>query len=301
MNTDCALCGLPLTSMDTLLGENKLSDGGVLCNKCLNKATNINKDLVSDLASYSLVQIRDIVLRESVENDEEQIEIEIPAPQAQVITETSHSFQFSFTTGGTSPASRLDEIKDQIVALNARLSIFVNSEVKELVNVLDKNEQIIAIAEGKYLYNNLEGILVSTESRVVFVDKKFFGGVFENEFPHDKISSMQHSAGLMSSELKIFTDRIKAEFKLYNRNAAKTFYDAIHGYVYKSGNQSAQQQQQQQQQPVKQSERSQPGPVKKEDPAVIFDKLEKLGKLRENGILTEEEFAEQKKKLLDKL
>ena len=49
MNTDCALCGLPLTSMDTLLGENKLSDGGALCNKCLNKATNINKELVSDL------------------------------------------------------------------------------------------------------------------------------------------------------------------------------------------------------------------------------------------------------------
>lgn len=295
MNTDCALCGLPLTSMDTLLGENKLSDGGILCNKCLNKATNINKDLVSDLARYSLVQIRDIVLSESVEDDEEPIEVEILVPQAQVITETSHSFQFSFTTGGTSPASRLDEIKDQIVALNARLSIFVNSEVKELVNVLDKNEKIIAIAEGKYLYNNLEGILVSTESRVVFVDKKFFGGVFENEFPHDKITSMQHSAGLMSSELKIFTDSFKAEFKLYNRSAAKIFYDAIHGYVYKSGNQSAKQQ------PVKQSERSQPGPVKKEDPAVIFDKLEKLGKLRENGILTEEEFAEQKKKLLDKL
>ncbi|MGN7863708.1 PH domain-containing protein [Chryseobacterium sp. 22458] len=286
--------------MDTLLGENKLLDGGTLCNKCLNKATNINKDLVSDLASYSLVQIRDIVLKESVEEDEEQIEVEIAVPQAQVITETSHSFQFTFTTGGTSP-TRLDEIKDQIAALNARLSIFVNSEVKELVNVLDKNEKIIAIAEGKYLYNNLEGILVSTESRVIFVDKKFFGGVFENEFLHYKITSMQHSTGLMSSELKIFTDSFKAEFKLYNRNSAKIFYDAIHGYVYNSGNQSAQQQQQQQQQSVQQSEKPQQGTIKKEDAAVIFEKLEKLGKLRENGILTEEEFAEQKKKLLDKL
>lgn len=291
MNTDCALCGLPLTSMDTLLGENKLSDGGVLCNKCLNKATHINKELVSDLASYSLVQVRDIVLKESIE-EEGWDETEIPAPK--LVTETTHSIQFSFTTG-TSIPSRIDEIKDQIAALNARLSIFVNSEVSELVNVLDKNEKIIAIAEGKYLYNNLEGILVSTEKRVIFVDKKLFGGVVEHEFSHQEITSLQHRSGLISSELKIFTDRIKAEFKLYNRNAAKVFYDAIHGYVYNSQNQPAKQQ------PVRPAEKPQQGPVKKEDPAVIFDKLEKLGKLRENGILTEEEFAEQKKKLLDKL
>ena len=296
MNTDCALCGLPLTSMDTLLGENKLSDGGALCNKCLNKATNINKDLVSDLANYSLVQIRDIVLRENMEEEEDQIEPEVSAPR--VVTQTSHSIQFSFTTGTT---SRLDEIKDQIAALNARLSIFVNGEVSELVNVLDKDEKIIAIAEGKYLYNNLEGILVSTERRIIFVDKKLFGGVSENEFLHHQITSLQHSSGLISSELKIFTQSLKAEFKLYSRNAAKIFYDAVQEYVYNSRNQQQQQQQQQQVQQEKQPEKPKPGPVKKEDPAAIFDKLEKLGKLRESGILTDEEFAEQKKKLLDKL
>lgn len=299
MNTDCALCGLPLTSMDTLLGENKLSDGGALCNKCLNKATNINKELVSDLANYSLVQIRDIVLRENMEEEEEeQIEPEVSAPR--VVTQTSHSIQFSFTSG-TTATGRLDEIKDQIAALNARLSIFVNGEVSELVNVLDKDEKIIAIAEGKYLYNNLEGILVSTERRVVFVDKKLFGGVSENEFLHHQITSVQHSTGLISSELKIFTQSLKAEFKLYSRNAAKIFYDAVQGYVYNSRNQQQQQPQQQQVQQEKQPEKPKPGPVKKEDPAAIFDKLEKLGKLRESGILTDEEFAEQKKKLLDKL
>lgn len=292
MNTDCALCGSPLTSMDTLLGENKLSDDGALCNKCLNKATNINKDLVSDLANYSLIQIRDIVLKESIQ-EEEPTEEEIPIPR--IVTEIPESVLFNSTTDAP---SRIDEIKDQIVALNAKLSIFVNSEVNELVNVLDKSEKIIAIAEGKYLYNNLEGILVSTERRVVFVDKKFFGGVFENEFPLYKITSMQHSSGLLSSELKLFTEGFKAEFKLYSRSAAKVFYDAIQNNVYTS---QQQQQQQQQIQSVQQTQKQQSSSVKKEDPALIFDKLEKLGKLRESGILTDEEFAEQKKKLLDKL
>ncbi|UKB81893.1 PH domain-containing protein [Chryseobacterium sp. MEBOG06] len=290
MNTDCALCGSPLTSMDTLLGENKLSDGGALCNKCLNKATNINKDLVSDLTNYSLIQIRDIVVKESIQG-EEPTEEEIPVPGR--VTEIPESVLFNSTIEAP---SRIDEIKDQIAALNAKLSIFVNSEVNELVNVLDKSEKIIAIAEGKYLYNNLEGILVSTERRVVFVDKKFFGGVFENEFPLCKITSMQHSSGLLSSELKLFTEGFKGEFKLYSRSAAKVFYDAIQNNVYTS-----QQQQQQQVQSVQQTQKQQNSSVKKEDPALIFDKLEKLGKLRESGILTDEEFAEQKKKLLDKL
>ncbi|MFZ4928830.1 PH domain-containing protein [Chryseobacterium sp. Mn2064] len=292
MNTDCALCGLPLTSMDTLLGENKLSDGGVLCNKCLNKATNIDKDLVSDLASYSLLQIRDIVLHGSIE-EEEPVETDIP--NLRVATEVSQPIQTGYTT---ETPNRLDEIKGQIASLNANLSIFVNSEVKELVNVLEKDEKIIAIAEGKYLYNNLEGILVSTQNRIVFVDKKFFGGVSENEFPHYKITSMQHSNGMLSSELKLFTDGPKAEFKLYNRNAAKTFYDAIQANIYSSQNQERVEKEISQ---VKDIEKPQQTPVKKEDPSVIFDKLEKLGKLRESGILTDEEFTEQKKKLLDKL
>lgn len=33
----------------------------------------------------------------------------------------------------------------------------------------------------------------------------------------------------------------------------------------------------------------------------IFEKLEKLGHLKEQGVLTEEEFQEQKQKLLDRL
>lgn len=304
MNTECSLCGAPLTSMDTLLGENKLSDGGVLCNKCLNKATNINKDLVSDLANYNIVQIRNMVLNGGGEQ-EMAIETEefqtIQIAQPRIVETPSQSIQFTYTADAP---SRLDEIKDQIVATGAKLSLFVNSEVEELVNVLDKDEKLIAIAEGKYLYNNLEGIVVSTEKRIIFVDKKFFGGVFENEFPLHKVSSVQHDTSLMSSTLKVYTPGFTAEFKLYIKSAAKNFFDAVQGYIGRSEDQIRLQQmqvKQQQQQTVPQPQQSQPNSAPKEAPAVIFDQLEKLGKLRELGVLTEEEFAEQKKKLLAKL
>jgi uncharacterized protein len=68
--------------------------------------------------------------------------------------------------------TRLDDIQDQIVALNARLSIFVNSEVKELVHILENNEKLTAIAEGLTIPSKVEGLLFSTQRRVVFIDKK---------------------------------------------------------------------------------------------------------------------------------
>lgn len=324
MDIICALCGTPLTSMDTLLGENKLSDGSILCNKCFNKATNINKDLVNSIGSFNLAEVRGIILGGKIDDFEENIAtpiLETPKMETPVNTFFDpNSFQ------DYDQPTRLDDIKDQIVALNAKLSIFVDSEVKELVNILDNGEKIVAIAEGKYLGNNREGIVFSTQKRVVFIDKKFFGGVVENEFMHDKISSVEYDSGILTSSMKIHTQGATAEFKLYNKSAAKAFYDGIRDYIGRSGTV--------QQQSFKQesfhisindhsfSSNNQSSPfdifkqviskpeqttekvsedVKKEPAEAIFEQLEKLGKLREMGVLTEAEFAEQKKKLLERL
>lgn len=321
MSTICALCGNPLTSMDTLLGENKLSDGQILCNKCLNDATNVNKELVNNLGSYNLAEIRGILLQGKLGIYEEPELPQVTAFQ-QNINLGSNSGESSYQYRADAP-SRLDQIKDQIVALNARLSIFVNMEVDELVNILDKDEKLIAIAEGKNISSNQEGIVISTQTRVVFFDKKFFGGVDKNEFFLEKINSVDHSSSLLTSDLKIRTSSGTAEFKLYNKSAAQTFYDAVKDYI---GRPAAQVQQSQpiqnniaeqtsfnsfyntkrpetlsyQQNPPQQQ--AQPNSsATKESAEVIFQQLEKLGRLREMGVLTEEEFAGQKKKLLERL
>lgn len=293
MNTNCALCGIPLTSMDTVLGENKLSDGGILCNKCLNKATGINKDLVYNLINYNLAEVRDIILGESIVEEEEEVEAQPVVKESISRTMVTFSHSFQLNVNSRKEPTRLDEIKEQIIALNIPLSISVNTEVNELANVLDNNEKLIAVAEGKYLNNNLEGILVSTERRVIFIDKNLLGSISEGEFSHDKIVSVQHSYGLISSELKLFTrDGVKAEFKLYNRNASKNFYESIQGSINRPRSSSGER---------PQSNQTAEGISKKDETIAIFEKLEKLGKLKETGILTNEEFEEQKKKLLGKL
>ena len=70
--------------------------------------------------------------------------------------------------------TRLDEIKDQIVGLNARLSVFANEEVNELANVLDRDEKLLAIAEGIDVQSNREGIIFSTQRELLSSIKNFW-------------------------------------------------------------------------------------------------------------------------------
>lgn len=291
MNTECALCGSPLTSMDTLLGENKLSDGGILCNKCLNKATHINKDLVYDLIRYNIAQVQEMVQNGSDEDEEdyERVETKTEAPQ---VTPISQSVQFNFIP--EEPA-RPDGIKDQIAALNPILSVLTDSEVNALVNILEADEKVVAIAEGTFEYNELKGMVLATQKAILFVDRNILGEVFKKRFPFTTITSIQHDSHLMSSSLKVFTPGFIAEFTLKSKGAAKKFYENVELYLIRYGSHSEAYIKQEQKPETQQAS------VKKEDPEVIFNRLEKLGKLRDDGILTEEEFAEQKKKLLAKL
>ncbi len=309
MNNICGLCGTPLTSMDMLLGENKLADGHILCNKCLNQATDINKDVAGNLSQLFLPEIRGIILQGKIGEFEKPTASQVPDFQ----NNTTQSFGFGGAT------TRLDSIQDQIVALNARLSIFANAEVKELVNVLDGDEKLTAIAEGLTMPDKVEGLIFSTQKRVVFIDKKFFGNVQKDEYLYQHISSVDHLESLLYSTLKILTKGGSvAEFKLHNKSDARNFCNAVNAYINGSfsGKQPPQQQQiqassfnlynlpasesvfpQSTAEPVQQSSSD----VRKESAEVIFKQLEKLGKLREAGILTEAEFAEQKKKLLERL
>lgn len=283
--------------MDTVLGENKLSDGGLLCNKCLNKATAINKDLVHSLMNYTLAEIRDLTWGESIE------EVEEIEEETVVETSVSHtSITFSHTTvrfsiDKTKP-TRSDEIQEQILALNTKLSSSVNDEVDELVKVLDTDEKIVAIADARYLHNNTNGLLLATQRKVLFLNRKFFGNIYKKEFPHQNINTVLDDTREKDSSLKILTNGPTADFILDGSNSAELFCKAIERYIKSSENREKQQLTQ----PELKASAFQPSqPIQEEDPSVVFDKLEKLGRLRDNGILTDDEFAEQKKKLLDKL
>ncbi|WP_228452181.1 PH domain-containing protein [Chryseobacterium sp. c4a] len=289
MNTSCALCVTPLTIMDTVLGENKLSDGGILCNKCLNKATAVNSDLVNSLINYSLIEIRDLVWSASIEETEEVVEEPVVETTTSRTTMTfSHTVQF--TIDKPKP-TRSDEIKEQIATLNSNLNASLGNQIRELEKILDQDERILAIEKGSYMQENNEGVLVATQRRMIFIYKRIFGNINKDEFVYHTITNVLYGSGDGTSLLKIYintSSNVKANIVLDNKESAKLFYETIKNYINIPEKR------------VKQHS-AHPVSLQKEDPSTVFDKLEKLGKLRENGILTEEEFTEQKKKLLNKL
>ncbi|WP_164463870.1 SHOCT domain-containing protein [Chryseobacterium sp. G0186] len=287
MNTICALCGTPLTSTDMLVGKNKLADGGYLCAECFNKAITVNRDLINNLDQFYFAEITGMILKSKIDASQN------PGSSAYA---GSNNFEYDAPT-------RLDEIKDQIVALNARLSVLANEEVNELDKVLDGDEKLVAIAECIDLHSNREGIIFSTQRRVIFMDKKFLGGVIKREFTHQDITSIEQVENLLYSVLKINTRGGVAEFKLHNKSDGRVFCTIGKGYFNEPEKQMSQQPRQPQSlyqstlTPSSQGSSNTP----KESPEVIFEQLEKLGKLKEMGILSEEEFSSQKAKLLQRL
>lgn len=286
MNAICSLCGTPLTPADMLVGKNRLADGGYLCSTCFNKAISINKELINTLHQFYFAEITGMFLKSKIDASQNQ-------PGAQPSERNYYEYD---------APTRLDEIKDQIVALNARLSVLASEEVNALEYVLEKDEKLLAIAECIYLQNKREGIVFATPERVVFIDKKILGGIVRNEFPLREIISIEHHEHLLYSILKINIKGASAEFKLHNKNDGRAFCTVINGGVKDSGS------------PLEQVGQMQafhqniPGlaqedvfTTQKQSSEVIFEQLEKLGKLREAGVLTEDEFTEQKRKLLDKL
>lgn len=281
MSNNCALCTTELTSMDTLLGANKLSDGNVLCNKCLNKVTDINDELLYNLNKFSINDINTMLSAEKTE-----------AVQAVITTESNLPAAVNYGSRQISKEvykRRHQKIKNELEMLNANLSIFTKGEIKELPYLISEEEQIIAITDAQFVNTLAAGILVATPTRLISVSKAMFGDAKINDYPNETIKAVSFVTDPRSPIIKLHLDERVVEFECFmDKDDAEKFYDKIKS-TYNSP----------QEQPSKQiGSANKSVSVSSEE---VFNQLEKLGKLRENGILTDAEFAEQKKKLLEQL
>jgi len=281
MSNNCALCKTELTSMDTLLGANKLSDGNVLCNKCLNQTSNINEELLYNLNKFSIDDINEML---KTENKETVLSVAAVVQNLPVMVEPDSS-QISKEVY----KRRQRKIKFELEKLNANLSMFTKGEIKELPYLISEEEQIIAITDAQFVKTLDAGVLVATPKRMISVSKGMFGAAKINDYRNETIKSVSFVTDPRSPIIKLHLDERVVEFECYmDKEDAETFYDTIKA-MYNNPKE----------QPLKQIHTA--GKSVSQPSEEIFNQLEKLGKLRENGILTDAEFAEQKKKLLEQL
>ncbi len=173
----------------------------------------------------------------------------------------------------------LIEIQTQISSLDGLQSFLGRKEIKELPNILWDDEKVENLIQGTY--NNGNGILVATNKRLVFIDKGLIFGLKVEDFPYDKISSIQYETGLIFGKLTIFTTGNKAIIDNVIKSNVRTFGDWVRARISKSVENAI--------------KSNQTISVSQLD---LVEQLTKLAKLKEAGILTEEEFQLQKTKLL---
>lgn len=281
MSNNCALCNTELTSMDTLLGANKLSDGTILCNKCLNKVSDINDELLYNLSAFSINDINKMLNTENTEASQAVMMVEKTLPVA--IDSGSHQISKEVYK------RRHQKIKNELERLHANLSVFTKGEIKELPYLISEDEQIIAITDAQFVNTLDAGVLVATPLRLISVSKGMFGAAKINIYPNETIKLLSFVTHPRSPIIQLHLEERTVEFECYmDKEDAEKFYDTIKN-IYNNP----------QEQSLKQVDAANKNvSVSSEE---VFNQLEKLGKLRENGILTDAEFAEQKKKLLEQL
>lgn len=149
---------------------------------------------------------------------------------------------------------------------------------------LEQGEEIVAVVLGAYetkLMGNdtvRNGIFLATNKRVLFYAKKMFGYDLE-VFPYSNISSIEMSKGLMGHTITLFASGNKVHMKWISQGDIQKFVNYIKenlGKKHVSEQHSTTQ-------------------------LDIPEQIKKLAELKEQGILTEEEFLSKKTALLAKL
>lgn len=116
------------------------------------------------------------------------------------------------------------EIAEQIRFLDGASKFLGRREIKQLPDILWEDETVKKIVQG--IYENRSGILVATERRLIFVDKGLFRLTVE-DFPYDRITSVQYQTGLMFGKLKIYASGNQSEIKQVAKDQVRSFGEFV--------------------------------------------------------------------------
>lgn len=174
--------------------------------------------------------------------------------------------------------SRLDEIREELEKLDINPTFFARKEIRELPDILSADEKIVYLVEGRNKITNHHIVLVATDRRLIFVDKEFMYGLKVEDFSYDKITSIQYEKALLLASIDIHIADDIVEIDGVGKYDAELFCEKVRDFMARP----------------KEYFQAQSEPT-------VLDQLEQLGRLKESGVLSEEEFNDQKKKLMNLL
>ena len=175
-----------------------------------------------------------------------------------------------------------EQIDEQLKNVKRFEEFFVKKEIKFLPSVIREGEIIRALVSG--MYEGSTWLVVATSQRVLFLDKSMFGGLKQMQIPLTSISSIQHKTGFLSGEVILTASTAAKMIEQIPKQGVSWFAEVLSELV-RSVNSA----------PASVAPAASPASSGPED---RISKLERLAALKEKGILTEQEFQEQKAKIL---
>jgi hypothetical protein len=169
-------------------------------------------------------------------------------------------------------------VDTQLKALGDFHQWFAKKEIRHLPSVLNSDETIRAVTSG--VYQGSTWLMTVTDQRILFLDKGMFYGVTQVELPLRQINSISYKTGIIYGELHIATSSGgKNTVKKIRKVEVAKLSSIVSSLISKTHSRSTQ-------------------PSTQTQPMDVASQLERLATLVERGILTPQEFAAQKAKLL---
>lgn len=160
-----------------------------------------------------------------------------------------------------------------------------NSEIKILHTILHPDEELKYILEGnlKKIHNrNINGIglAITTNKRVIFLRKSIIGTLTNEDVLLSKISAVSNRKGILLSSVTVTTSNNEATIDNCNKTAADIFTNITRNELNNSNSIS------------QEKNTIQNTPSK-------YDELEKIFEFKSKGIISEEEYNIEKRRILN--
>jgi hypothetical protein len=168
-------------------------------------------------------------------------------------------------------------IDQQIANLGDFGKWFTKKELAYLHEVMSLGETIYAMTSG--LMNNNTWLVTVTDKRVIFLDKGMIYGLKQMELPLSRISAVSHTTGLLFGKIEVATAGGAMRIDMIEKTDVLKVAQIISALVNKLP-------------------KARPAEQQSCDGSDVVSQLERLAVLKNQGMLTAEEFREQKAKII---
>ena len=104
------------------------------------------------------------------------------------------------------PQARIENLAETKLGRAGR--VLVRREIRKLAGKLGEREEVVNLARG--VYNGKNGLVIVTDRRVMFVEEGLVRSRIE-DFPYERIGSVQTEKGVLKGKITIFASGNKAE------------------------------------------------------------------------------------------